>query len=231
MIVLRVEHEVHRHDGGAHGHQAEDSIDHQHEAVDIVELVGPEGREDEVHLDEDGAERQHSSGGDHEGRRAVPGRRGHGPGDAVHAAGRLVLADPVAAEDGARHGQRHGHEEPDGHHLQQHAQRDHANGLIGQRNEVQQGSHNDHNGGEQQDGGEHGALPLRADLRAHGGEVLLVVGAGGVAGHRGGQREAHDEGGHHLAAILVHVAVQQRSCHGVEDHSQHQHRELPARAD
>lgn len=47
-VVLGVEQEVRAHDGDAHGHDAQDDQDQHHEAVHVVDFVGPERREDEV---------------------------------------------------------------------------------------------------------------------------------------------------------------------------------------
>ena len=55
-VVLRVQQKVGGHDGDARGHDGQDDQDEEHKAVDVVDLVSPERRENEVHLDEDGAE-------------------------------------------------------------------------------------------------------------------------------------------------------------------------------
>lgn len=47
-VVLSVEQEVRTHDGDAHGHDAQDDQDQHHEAVHIVDFVGPKRCEDEV---------------------------------------------------------------------------------------------------------------------------------------------------------------------------------------
>lgn len=47
-VVLGIEQEVGAHDGDTHGHDAEDDQDQHHEAVHIVNFVGPERCEDEV---------------------------------------------------------------------------------------------------------------------------------------------------------------------------------------
>lgn len=47
-VILGVEQEVRAHDGDAHRHDAQDDQDQHHEAVHVVDLVGPERREDEV---------------------------------------------------------------------------------------------------------------------------------------------------------------------------------------
>lgn len=47
-VVLSVEQEVRTHDGDAHGHDAEDDQDQHHEAVHIVNFIGPKRCEDEV---------------------------------------------------------------------------------------------------------------------------------------------------------------------------------------
>jgi hypothetical protein len=39
VIVLGVEDEVNRDDGGAHGHHGEDEVHKEHEAIDVVEFV------------------------------------------------------------------------------------------------------------------------------------------------------------------------------------------------
>jgi len=57
-VVLRIQQQVRRDDGHARHDDREDEEDGEHEAVHVVELVVPEGGEDEVGLDEDGAEGQ-----------------------------------------------------------------------------------------------------------------------------------------------------------------------------
>lgn len=47
-VILSVEQEVRADDGDAHGHDAEDNQDQHHEAVHVVDFIGPKGREDEV---------------------------------------------------------------------------------------------------------------------------------------------------------------------------------------
>ena len=47
-VVLRVEQEVGAYNGDADGDHGQDEEHQQHEAVHIVDLVGPERREDEI---------------------------------------------------------------------------------------------------------------------------------------------------------------------------------------
>jgi hypothetical protein len=54
MIIFRVQNEINGHDRSADGDHGEDEIDQEHEPVDVVEFVGPEGGEDEIHFNENG---------------------------------------------------------------------------------------------------------------------------------------------------------------------------------
>lgn len=47
-VVLGVEQEVRAHNGDTHGHDAQDNQDQHHEAIHIVDFVGPKRCEDEV---------------------------------------------------------------------------------------------------------------------------------------------------------------------------------------
>ena len=76
-------------------------------------LVVPERREDEVHLDEDGPERQQAPHDGDDLGREVPLLQGDGAGDGLHAAGVVGRAAPVAAHDGADGGEGEGDERPD----------------------------------------------------------------------------------------------------------------------
>ena len=60
-VVLGVEQEVGADDGDTDGDDGEDDEHEQHEAIHVVDLVGPEGCEDEVHLNEDGPKGQHTA--------------------------------------------------------------------------------------------------------------------------------------------------------------------------
>ena len=53
-VVFGVEQEVSADNGHADGDDDEDQKDQQHEAEDVVDLVGPEGREDEVPAETNG---------------------------------------------------------------------------------------------------------------------------------------------------------------------------------
>eukprot|EP00962_Isochrysis_galbana_P007105 scaffold1908_cov104-Isochrysis_galbana.AAC.14 len=91
-VVLVVEQEVGDDDGDADSHHGEDAVHEEHEAVHVVELVVPEGGEDKVHLDEDGAEGQHATERDEHGRTRVPSLVGDSPRDGVDAAGLVECA-------------------------------------------------------------------------------------------------------------------------------------------
>lgn len=56
-IILGVQQEVSADDGDARRHHKENADHQQHEAEYVIDFVGPERGEDEVHFNEDGAER------------------------------------------------------------------------------------------------------------------------------------------------------------------------------
>ena len=47
-VILRVEEKVCTDNGDTYGHHHQDHVHKQHESKDIVDLVLPEGREDEI---------------------------------------------------------------------------------------------------------------------------------------------------------------------------------------
>lgn len=47
-VILCVQQKVRAHDGHAHGHDAQDDQHQHHEAIDIIDLIRPERREDEI---------------------------------------------------------------------------------------------------------------------------------------------------------------------------------------
>ena len=83
---LCVKEEVDGDDRAAHGNDNEDREHQQEEAVDVVELVLPRGREEEVEFNEDGPERQHAGEGHEHHGVAVPRGVRDGPWDGVHSA-------------------------------------------------------------------------------------------------------------------------------------------------
>jgi len=135
-VVLGVEQEVGADDRDAHGDDGEQQHDEQHEAVDVVDLVGPEGREHKVpgnifacaaerkatqskaHLDEDGAEGQHAAGHHDHQRLHEPLLLGDGARDGVDAARVAGLAAQVPAQHRAHQRQRQDDEQADARHRQ-----------------------------------------------------------------------------------------------------------------
>mmetsp|Transcript_12281 Transcript_12281/g.30008 ORF Transcript_12281/g.30008 Transcript_12281/m.30008 type:complete len:433 (-) Transcript_12281:995-2293(-) len=195
VIVFGVEQEVGAHDGDARGDDEQDAHHQQHEAVHVVDLVVPEGREDEVHLDEDGAKGQQPARRCDDRGPQVPLAVGHGRRDALHPAGPVGRRVPVAADDRADEAQREGDEGPqqdDGH--------DVAKGHGGQRLVADGDGVKDKRDAkaqarEEARGEQHGADPGAAVV---GG----VEGAAHVAAHARGERVAHDERGEDGAALL-----------------------------
>lgn len=61
MIVLSIQQEISTHNSDTYGDYYEDDKHQQHETIDVVHLVVPEGSEYEVHLNEDAAEGEKST--------------------------------------------------------------------------------------------------------------------------------------------------------------------------
>lgn len=64
-MVFRIENEVGADNGDADGDDHEDEEDKERETEDVVDLVRPERREDEVHFDKDAAKREESTQQNH----------------------------------------------------------------------------------------------------------------------------------------------------------------------
>lgn len=70
MVVLSIEQKVGSHNRDANRHNHQDDENQKHKAINIVNLVIPERRENEVHFDENGAKgKQATQGGDYPGRK------------------------------------------------------------------------------------------------------------------------------------------------------------------
>jgi len=145
VIVLRVQHEVNGNNGSADCDHGQNGVDQKHEAVDVVEFVGPKRSEYEVHLYEDRTKRQNARHRDDERGTTVPGRHRDGSRDAVHSAWRLVLVHPVATENRARYGKWKSNKRPDSYHLYNNREGDSADSVIVDSNAVEEGSDHHHN--------------------------------------------------------------------------------------
>jgi hypothetical protein len=58
VVVFRVQKKVRADDGDAQSHNHQNHKDQQKEAVDVVDFIVPDARENKVRLDEDGSERK-----------------------------------------------------------------------------------------------------------------------------------------------------------------------------
>ena len=163
-MVLRVKEEVGVDDRDAGGDSNKDEEDQKHEAVHIVDLVRPEGGEDEVHLDEDRAKWKNTADeNDCDGLR-IPRLLWNLPGDRVDAAGEVGLALPVPPDHGPEEGQGKDEEEPDGDDGNQGAKVDGPGAGVGDGNNVvENGNYGDHSGPED-GGGDHGPDPVLATV-------------------------------------------------------------------
>mmetsp|Transcript_17586 Transcript_17586/g.51086 ORF Transcript_17586/g.51086 Transcript_17586/m.51086 type:complete len:325 (+) Transcript_17586:762-1736(+) len=216
MVVLRAELEVAHDDGDL---RAGDHQDHEHEeeeAEDVVELVEPDGGEDEEELDEDRAEGEHAAHNDGECGPHVPHLLGYLARDLVGAHGELgglaLVAEVGAQEDEGRGDaepeQEQGHEGSEGHR---------ARGRLSPDEKVEHEENHEHHAGVE-GRGEHGVLlPRRAAL-----EGLEEVGGEEARGHAH-EDEEKDERRHQPAAVRRAQEAQDREDHGHHEHAQHLH--------
>jgi hypothetical protein len=195
VVVLGIKKEIYGDNRGAHGHDGQDHVNEHHESVDVIELVVPVAREDEVELDEDGPEGQDPGEGNHEVGVPVPGGVGDGAGDGVNTTGEVGLAPEVAPEHGPDYCQGHGDEAPYPKHLEDNHEGHGVDGSVVECDAVEDGQHGDHDHGEAEDRQAHGELPPGASLSAGRREELTVVSPGLVAGNDRGEGVADDEGG------------------------------------
>mmetsp|Transcript_6973 Transcript_6973/g.17839 ORF Transcript_6973/g.17839 Transcript_6973/m.17839 type:complete len:442 (-) Transcript_6973:471-1796(-) len=218
-IVLVVEQEVGDDDRYADCYDREDHKHEQQEAIHVVELVVPERGEDEVHLDEDGAERQNAAK-EHENRRLrEPLLFGHQARDRVHAARVVSHAAPVAAEDRANHRERDAHKQPEQKRHHDRAERDRAHRAVCNGDHVEDCHRQDHDDGEERGGVQKHTRPLPASK-------LHVQGPRGVAAHERCEEVARDARRHHRASAGV-----QREQRRSQDHEKRKSCELCAAAD
>ena len=97
-VVLRVEQEVGADDGYADGDDSEDPEDEEHEPVNVVDLIGPERGENEVHLDEDRTEGEDAAEHDDRKRLHEPFLLWDGSGHGIHSTRVVRSAAEVAAQ-------------------------------------------------------------------------------------------------------------------------------------
>jgi len=120
VVILGIEAEIGGNDGGHADDNDEDGVHAQHESIDVVELVVPEGGEDVVELDEDGSKGKNSAEWNEVERLAIPGGVRYGPRYGVDATGKRVgfggesLGEiGVPAEEGSEDAEGHGYKYPE----------------------------------------------------------------------------------------------------------------------
>ena len=86
VVVFGVEEEVGTDDGDAQGDDDEDEEHEEEEPVNVIHLVVPDGGEDEVRLDEDGAEGEQPAHDGDDGGVQIPLLLRDGARDGLHAA-------------------------------------------------------------------------------------------------------------------------------------------------
>mmetsp|Transcript_27966 Transcript_27966/g.65311 ORF Transcript_27966/g.65311 Transcript_27966/m.65311 type:complete len:466 (-) Transcript_27966:756-2153(-) len=223
VVVLRAQLEV------AHDHRDlgarddEDDEDEQQEAEDVVELVQPDGREDEEELYEDGAEGQHASHRHREGGLHVPHLLGHLARDLIDAHGHLERLASVA-EVGAEEDERHRDAEPEDEQRAQRAEGDGARRLLSPDDEVEHEEDDEDHAREEARGQDDVLLPLDAL------EVLVEEG-GRVAGRNPHEDEEQQHRRHQPSTVGGRKETEHREDHGDDAHREglharpHQHRE------
>lgn len=159
-VVLGVQQKVGAHNGHAHGHNGQDQEDQQHEAVHVVDLVRPEGGEDEVHFDEDGAKGQDAPEHDDDRGLHEPLLLGDGPGHSVDAAGVVGLARQVAAQHGTHQRQGQDDEQADACHRHHGSERDGPRRMVVYSDEVDDERSPAHQGWQHEGAHEHLFDPL-----------------------------------------------------------------------
>ena len=231
-VVFGAEQPIRRGDRHAGGDNDEDQQHEQHEAVDVVHLVVPEGGEDKVELNEDADEGQHAAREDNQAAAGVPPAGGDHSRDLIDArhveagaAGAVAAEAAVAADDGANNDERKRDAEP------QEEQHDHAarvhnlRRVVPNRDKVQQKAHPEDRAGVQQRGGQHALNPLGGDGGADEG-VLRELRGGEEAGSVGGAGEGEQRVGREGALVGVHY-----SHDGDEADYEHKDANLAARPD
>mmetsp|Transcript_17587 Transcript_17587/g.51091 ORF Transcript_17587/g.51091 Transcript_17587/m.51091 type:complete len:496 (+) Transcript_17587:327-1814(+) len=210
VVVLGAELEVAHDDGDL---RAGDHQDHEHEeeeAEDVVELVEPDGGEDEEELDEDRAEGQDAAHEHAEGRGHVPGLLRHLPRDLVGARG--VLDDGLLVpEVGAYEGERYRDAEPHAEQCEEGAKGHGAGALLPPDEEVKDEADEAHDAREHEGCLERVALPVGA--AKHLVETRRHVARGDTHEHI-----EQEHGGHQPTAVRWAQEAEQREDHGHEGH-------------
>mmetsp|Transcript_25720 Transcript_25720/g.41104 ORF Transcript_25720/g.41104 Transcript_25720/m.41104 type:complete len:244 (-) Transcript_25720:1218-1949(-) len=137
VVVLGVEEEVRAHDGNAQRDDDKNQKDEEEKAVHVVHLVVPDGGEDEVCLDEDGAEGQQAAhDGDHDGTK-VPLPLGNRAGNGLDPARVIRNPVPVPADDSAEQHERERDKRPHEEHHHHGAERNGGEGVVADGNGVE----------------------------------------------------------------------------------------------
>ncbi|KAJ8525752.1 hypothetical protein ON010_g15363 [Phytophthora cinnamomi] len=221
-VVLSIQQEVCAHDGYTQRHDRQNDEHQQHEAIHVVELVVPERREDEVHLNEDRPKRQHARQSDQHRWAQIPPRLGHLAGELVHTARKTCLGSSMTAQDRAQDSQWARHEEPNEHHLHDRHKRDGVGRAVEHSQRVDEKHRHERDRGEQRRRQAHGADPVLGHARV---EELVIEGAARVS--VGQRRECVDREPHRHDAARFNV---KRQADRDEHQTHRQHQQLRARA-
>ena len=161
VVVLAAKLEVAEEDGNLGAGNDKDDEDQEEEAEDVVVLVHPHGTEDEVQLDEAGAEGEDTADQESEGDAHKPGLVGDLSGNVGGVDGELhglLLVSEVGTEEdqGGRN------TEPEDEKDEHGGEGDGATGSLGQSDDVHDEEDEERNAGEAQRGEGGGLLPALA---------------------------------------------------------------------
>mmetsp|Transcript_22533 Transcript_22533/g.53289 ORF Transcript_22533/g.53289 Transcript_22533/m.53289 type:complete len:273 (-) Transcript_22533:657-1475(-) len=219
MIVLGTKLKV-THDNGdlGTGHEENDE-DQEEEAEEVVELVEPDGAENEEELHEHGAERENTAHKDGQDRVHIPGLR-------RDLAGYLVGADGVLngllleAKVGTQKHQRDADSEPHEQQRHQRAKWHRAGRALAPNGEVEDEEDEEDGAGEHERREERHALPCRAPQHFVNARTKVTT-------EDSHEHEEKQGGGHQRTAVGRGQESEQSEGHHDEAHEQH----LDTRAD
>lgn len=215
MVILTAKLEVAQHDRDLRAGDDEDEEHDEEEAEDVVELVQPDGGQDEEQLDEDRAERQDAPDQNGEHRAHVPGLLRDLARDLVRAHGVLgggLLEAEVAPDEDERDRDAEPQEDQGEHG----AEGDGPRGLLPPDEAVEDEEGAEDDAREEERG-------LQGDLLPLGALEHLVQAGARVAGQQAHEDPQQEHGGHEAAAVGGGEEAQHRKDHGDERHAEELH--------
>lgn len=104
-MVLGIKQKVGANNSDTGRDDEQNAEDKEHEAINIVDLVGPERGEDEIHLNEDRAKRQNSTKCNDYQWFSIPNLLRNGSWDRIDTAREIWLSSPISTNNGSQQSQ------------------------------------------------------------------------------------------------------------------------------